>query len=165
MSDHAPTAAALHARIQALSISLLQRFQGLLATAHDDAEDGPEGNGTGPLPGSTAPTLSPEEVASKQLDIEVGTTALIRTAEEIMVLTRGMKELWVFGGLDAVGAQEGGVDQAGARELGDEVRRVRAGLEGWLEERLQGVTAGEKEANGGGKNGATAKEGEMSVDG
>lgn len=159
MTDHAPTAAALHARIQTLSISLLQRFQALLATAHDDAEDGPDGNGAGPLPGSTAPTLSPEEVASKQLDIEVGTTALIRTAEEIMVLTRGMKELWVFGALDAVGARDGGMGQEEKRELGEEVVRVREELEGWLERRL----VEEK----GGKGGEAAKEGqrEVSTDG
>ncbi|ETN39855.1 uncharacterized protein HMPREF1541_06081 [Cyphellophora europaea CBS 101466] len=128
-----PSAKYLQARISHLSLTLLQRFQALLDTAHDAAE-----GEDGPVPGSDAPSLSPEDVASKQLDIEVGSTALIRAAEEIMVLTRGMKELWLFGGLDTLAEVEGKGDGKGKEEerrrLLQEMAEVRGGLQKWLRE-------------------------------
>lgn len=157
MADTAPSAKYLQARISHLSLTLLQRFQALLDTAHDKAE-----GEDGPAPNSEAPSLPPEEVASKQLDIEVGSTALIRAAEDLMVLTRGMKELWLFGGLDTVGENEGGEEER--RRLAEEVRVVRRGLEGWLREYPHGEVEvevkGENEAEDGGVGG-----GEMNVDG
>jgi hypothetical protein len=141
MADTTPTATALQAHVKHLSIALLRKFQDLLATARDKApsdEKDDEGNDIddpGPLPGSVAPVLSPEQVASKQLDIEVSTTALIRAAEDIMVLTRGMKELWVFGGLDTVGENEGA--ERRRRDLVEEVGRVRGELGEWLGERMK----------------------------
>lgn len=154
MADTAPSAKYLQARISHLSLTLLQRFQALLDTAHDKAE-----GEDGPVPGSEAPSLPPEEVASKQLDIEVGSTALIRAAEDIMVLTRGMKELWLFGGLNTVGENEGREEER--KKLREDVAEVRKGLEVWLrdyqhEERREGEN---------GIKGETESEGGMNVDG
>ena len=62
----------------------------------------------------------------QQLQLQVDSAELVRAAEEVMVLTRGLKELWVFGGLDTVGVREG--------EGGLKVEEGRVGreLEGWV---------------------------------
>jgi Surfeit locus protein 5 subunit 22 of Mediator complex len=39
-------------------------------------------------------------IATDQFRMDVESTALIRAAEEVMVLTRELKDLWLFGGLD-----------------------------------------------------------------
>lgn len=44
--------------------------------------------------------------ATEQLSMDVESTALIRAAEEVMVLTRELKDLWLFGGLDTLHSQE-----------------------------------------------------------
>lgn len=152
MADTAPSAKYLQARISHLSLTLLQRFQALLDTAHDKAE-----GEDGPAPASEAPSLPPEEVASKQLDIEVGSTALIRAAEDLMALTRGMKELWLFGGLNTVGENEGGEEQR--RRLREDVVQVRRGLEKWLMDYPHEEREGEN-----GVKGDARSEGEMNVD-
>ena len=72
----------------------------------------------------------------QQLQLEVDSAALAKGCEEIMVLSRGLKELWVFGGLDTI-KSEG--DEGGKREREEEERRlvveergVREGMETFL---------------------------------
>lgn len=70
------------------------------------------------------------ETASKQLEIEIETNEIIRAAEEVMVLTRSLKELWLFGRLDTIDEQKR--VEAQMKALGREVREVRGELGTWL---------------------------------
>lgn len=54
--------------------------------------------------------------------MEVETAALIRAAEDILSLTRTMKEMWLFGKLETVGTNE-------AEERADESARGGGGVE------------------------------------
>lgn len=46
--------------------------------------------------------ISHMTTAMQQFQLDVESTALVRAAEEITVLTRSMKEVWLFGGLDTL---------------------------------------------------------------
>ncbi|KAI9369603.1 mediator complex, subunit Med22 [Aspergillus egyptiacus] len=85
--DSQPTAKALHNRINNNISQLLQRFENIMATATVE---------------STSHTTT--AVETYQLDVE--STALIRAAEDILSLTRIMKETWLFGKLDTLGEDE-----------------------------------------------------------
>ncbi|KAL5332909.1 hypothetical protein BJX70DRAFT_392604 [Aspergillus crustosus] len=82
-----PTSKALHNRINTDISQLLQRFENIMATATVE---------------STSHTTT--AVETYQLDVE--STALIRAAEDILSLTRVMKETWLFGKLDTLGEDE-----------------------------------------------------------
>ena len=69
--------------------------------------------------------------AKDQFKLDVESTALIRAAEEIMVLTRTMKELWLFGGLDTLEVQDGdGEQEKGARP--DDLKAVSKYLQEYI---------------------------------
>ncbi|EGC41749.1 conserved hypothetical protein [Histoplasma capsulatum var. duboisii H88] len=53
-------------------------------------------------------------IETYQLDVE--STALIRAAEDILSLTRSMKEAWLFGKLDTLGENERDVQRREALE-------------------------------------------------
>ncbi|CAL5875192.1 uncharacterized protein PFLUO_LOCUS9496 [Penicillium psychrofluorescens] len=82
-----PTAKALQNRINADISQLLQRFENIMATATVDNQ-----------------SYTSTAVETYQLDVE--STALIRAAEDILALTRTMKETWLFGKLDTLGEDE-----------------------------------------------------------
>ncbi|KAJ5986410.1 hypothetical protein N7451_010775 [Penicillium sp. IBT 35674x] len=90
--DSQLTAKALHSRINTNVSQLLQRFENIMATA------------TVQNPSHTATA-----VETYQLDVE--STALIRSAEDILALTRAMKEMWLFGQLDTIGEDERDVER------------------------------------------------------
>ncbi|EHL01412.1 putative Mediator of RNA polymerase II transcription subunit 22 [Glarea lozoyensis 74030] len=75
---------------------MLTRFRNLvmLANSQKSADDN----------GSKA---SREVAASEALAMEVETRALVRAAEDLLQLTREMKELWLFGPLREIGEGEG----------------------------------------------------------
>ncbi|KAL5357151.1 surfeit locus protein 5 subunit 22 of mediator complex-domain-containing protein [Aspergillus floccosus] len=81
---------ALHNRINTNISQLLQRFENIMATATDE---------------NTSNTAT--AVETYQLDVE--STALVRAAEDILSLTRAMKETWLFGKLDTLGEDEADV--------------------------------------------------------
>ncbi|KAK2774002.1 hypothetical protein FQN53_003866 [Emmonsiellopsis sp. PD_33] len=87
MDPQQPTSRALHARINTNVTQLLQRFENIMATATVDNSSHT----------STA-------IETYQLDVE--STALIRAAEDILSLTRTMKETWLFGKLETLGEDE-----------------------------------------------------------
>ena len=113
-----PSSRFLQSRINALSATLAKRFQNILQTAYDDEED---------------PAHSYVDIATEQFQVDVETQALIRAAEEIMILTRSMKEMWLFGGLNTV--KEGGQQDDGVDE--EEVKQVREGLNKWLQQKIE----------------------------
>ncbi|MCJ1316735.1 hypothetical protein MMC15_002056 [Xylographa vitiligo] len=78
------TSAALLDRANAPIAQLLRRFENIIALA----------------PIST-PSLTPTAVETYQMEVE--TAALVRAAEDILALTRALKEAWLFGRLDTLG--------------------------------------------------------------
>ncbi|KAK1139545.1 hypothetical protein N8T08_000685 [Aspergillus melleus] len=88
--DAQPSSKALHNRINTDVSQLLQRFENIMATATVE---------------STSHTST--AVETYQLDVE--STALVRAAEDILSLTRTMKETWLFGKLDTLGEDEADV--------------------------------------------------------
>ncbi|KAJ9605337.1 hypothetical protein H2200_009994 [Cladophialophora chaetospira] len=129
-SDAVPTAKFLQARITALSTTLIKRLENIFAAALDDAPtQTAAGNPSAP------PSLTETSVQQFQLDVE--STAVIRAAEEIMMLTRTMKEIWLFGGLDTLAADHGGKDMNGQNEaaqkkMAEDVRIVEEGFRKFL---------------------------------
>ncbi|BDD63062.1 hypothetical protein MAP00_008008 [Monascus purpureus] len=85
--DSQLTSKSLHNRINTDISQLLQRFENIMATATVENSNH----------ASTA-------VETYQLDVE--STALIRAAEDILSLTRSMKEAWLFGKLNTLGEDE-----------------------------------------------------------
>lgn len=84
MDTGTPSAAYLHGRINILTHQLRSRMVNIIRL-------------TKPPQHHTI-----VNTATEQLRIDVESTALIRAAEEVMVLTRELKDLWLFGGLDTL---------------------------------------------------------------
>ncbi|KAJ5151199.1 uncharacterized protein N7482_010451 [Penicillium canariense] len=117
--DTQPTAKQLHRpfapinethmnRINQDISQLLQRFENIMATA------------TVNNPSHTATA-----VETYQLDVE--STALIRAGEDILSLTRAMKEIWLFGKLDTLGEDEHDVKRG--KKLEEDVRAVEKAVQ------------------------------------
>jgi hypothetical protein len=131
----------LQSRISFLTTTLIKRFENILALSLDDITVDDEGN-------DTAAKVSIDTLANtkqQQLQMGIETAALVRGAEELLVLGRGMKECWAFGRLDVgLGGVEGDVGEGGdgkggeaerteEMELRREEERVREEMERWLE--------------------------------
>lgn len=69
---------------------------------------------------------------NKKLTVDLATTAMVRTAEELMVLTRTMKELWLFGDLDTLATDQSAEEKERTRKMHEDERAVVAGLQEWL---------------------------------
>ena len=95
-------------------------------------------------PASTEPTTqnltaSHTTTATQQFQLDVESSALVRAAEEIMILTRSMKDVWLFGGLDTLTSDHDGENTDGAQP--EDIRAVAE----YIQKRLgssedQGVT-------------------------
>ncbi|ETI19330.1 hypothetical protein G647_09162 [Cladophialophora carrionii CBS 160.54] len=130
-SDAVPTAKFLQARITALSTTLIKRLENIFAVALDDTASQTAG-------GSATPPPSLTETSAQQFQLDVESTAVIRAAEEIMMLTRTMKEIWLFGGLDTLatdhnGKDVNGQDEAAQRKMEEDIRIVEEGFRKFLE--------------------------------
>jgi hypothetical protein len=88
MDTGTPSAAYLHGRINILTHQLRSRMVNIIRLTKPPKHH----------------TIT--NTATEQLSMEVESTALIRAAEEVMVLTRELKDLWLFGGLDTLHSQE-----------------------------------------------------------
>ncbi|KAG5304210.1 hypothetical protein I7I50_11230 [Histoplasma capsulatum G186AR] len=84
-------------RINTNIAQLLQRFENIMATA-------------------TVENTSFTSTAIETYQLDVESTALIRAAEDILSLTRSMKEAWLFGKLDTLGENERDVQRREALE-------------------------------------------------
>ncbi|EGD87213.1 hypothetical protein H112_05749 [Trichophyton rubrum D6] len=104
MATQQPTSRALHARINADITQLLQRFENIMAAATVDN-----------------PSRTSSAIESYQLDVE--STALIRAAEDILSLTRTLKETWLFGKLETLGEDERDIQRR--EQLEKDVEAVR----------------------------------------
>ncbi|KIX03794.1 uncharacterized protein Z518_07347 [Rhinocladiella mackenziei CBS 650.93] len=120
-------------RISALSTTLIKRLENIFAVALDetDTQTAASTSDDAPAPAS----LTETSVQQFQLDVE--STAVVRAAEEIMMLTRTMKEIWLFGGLDTL-AQDHEKDQdskneAARQKMDENVRVVEEGFKRFLD--------------------------------
>lgn len=105
---------------------MIKRLENIFAVAL-----GTEGNADPSLP----PSLTDTSVQQFQLEVE--SNAMIRAAEEIMTITRTMKEIWLFGGLDTLAADHKSdkdpEDERRRRKLEQDVKVVEAGFKKFLE--------------------------------
>jgi len=121
------------ARITALSTTLIKRLENIFAVALDEtgAQASARAGGEAPPP----PSLTDTSVQQFQLDVE--STAVIRAAEEIMMLTRTLKEIWLFGGLDTLEQDhknDNNVhDEAQRKKMEEDIRVVEDGFKRFLE--------------------------------
>ena len=69
--------------------------------------------------------------AIQQFQLDVESTALVRAAEEIMVLTRSMKDFWLFGSLDTLTSDYNGEQESGAQL--DDIKAVAEYINNRLE--------------------------------
>lgn len=69
--------------------------------------------------------------AMRQFQLDVESTALVRAAEEIMVLTRSMKDFWLFGSLDTLTSDHNGEQEGGAQP--DDIKAVAEYINNRLE--------------------------------
>ncbi|KAJ5750920.1 hypothetical protein N7533_007948 [Penicillium manginii] len=90
--DTQPNAKALHTRINTDISQLLQRFENIMATA-------------------TAQNTTHTSTAVETYQLDVESTALVRAAEDILSLTRTMKEMWLFGKLETIGENERDIER------------------------------------------------------
>jgi len=98
-------------REQGLIDSLLVRFKNIVELA--------------PMPEGE---VTKEVAAAQAFQMEVETTALIHAAEDLLRLTRELKEMWLFGPLRGLG--EGEEDG----KMGEDVRKVGEMVETLLNE-------------------------------
>ncbi|KAI9780461.1 MAG: hypothetical protein M1839_006735 [Geoglossum umbratile] len=100
------TSTALLERSGTYVIQLLKRFEAILALAPVEGKDR---NAT----------------AVEAYEIEVQTAALVRSAEDILSLTRSLKEAWLFGQLNSVGGTQGTPQtDDDARAVGEALQRL-----------------------------------------
>ncbi|KAJ5325777.1 uncharacterized protein N7506_008879 [Penicillium brevicompactum] len=128
--DSQPSAKALHNRINTDVSQLLQRFENIMATAtvklifiellcnlyqltHSQVNN---------------PSYTSTAVETYQLDVE--STALIRASEDILGLTRTMKETWLFGKIDTLGENERDVQRR--EKLEEDAQAVKKAIDGGL---------------------------------
>lgn len=113
----------LTARIEVLTKMLIRRFGDILEVAIT-----PTDNHEGPEPPSLVDT------ANKQLTVDTATMSLVRAAEELMVLTRTMKELWLLGDLDTLVVDQTEEEKEKRRKTQQDEEMVVKGMLQWLEQ-------------------------------
>ncbi|KIV95121.1 hypothetical protein PV10_02808 [Exophiala mesophila] len=129
MADTAPSAKFLQARISTLTTTLIKRLENILAVAvnPDTMADSTDA--------SLPPSLTETAVQQFQLDAEA--QSLIRACEDIMMLTRNMKDLWLFGGLHTLTGDDTDDKTPGAvqekRDMEEDARMVEQGFQRFLE--------------------------------
>ena len=72
------------------------------------------------------PSLAQTKMDQVRMDVEV--EALVKNCEDLLRLSRLLKEGWVFGGLDTITEARGKDEKAEIEEW----KKAREGMEGWL---------------------------------
>jgi len=126
-----PSARYLQARIAVLRDTLLSRLEDILAlclTHSSSKKDDSDAADRAPTP----PPPSLVEIVDNQLMVDTATNSMIRAIEEFMVLTRTMKELWLFGGLDTLDVNLSEEEKEKRRKLREDEEFVVGGMQEWL---------------------------------
>jgi len=104
-----PTTSSLVDREERAIAALLTRFKNLISLAAEPAEDGA--------------TL--EVAAAQSFQMEVETNAMVQAVEDLLRLTRELKEMWLFGPLREIGEGEGeGSMDEDSKKVGEMVREL-----------------------------------------
>lgn len=119
-SSGVPSAEYLRSRASALTRIMLTAFEDILSVGHDDEDD------TENFERSNVNT------AARQTAVDVATNKIVRAAEEYMVLTRTMKELWLFGGLGTLQSDQTDEDKEKTRQMQQDEKDVVEGMRKWL---------------------------------
>lgn len=119
-SSGVPSAEYLRSRASALTRIMLTAFEDILSVGHDDEDD------TENFERSNVNT------AARQTAVDVATNKIVRAAEEYMVLTRTMKELWLFGGLDTLQSDQTDEDKEKTQQMQQDEKEVVEGMRKWL---------------------------------
>ena len=110
--------------------TLIKRISNIFEAALDNAEGA---DGAIARKGTSHTTA-----AYEQFQIDVESTALVTAAEEVMVLTRSLKDIWLFGGLDTLRTEDS--DAGGARP--EDVKAVADYIQKYVQ-----TQAGEEKAS------------------
>ncbi|KAE9367853.1 hypothetical protein N431DRAFT_429167 [Stipitochalara longipes BDJ] len=103
------TSSGLIDRQQRAVAALLTRFKYLVDLAATPVEDG----------------ATKEVAAANAFRMEVESSALVRAAEDLLQLTRELKEMWLFGPLRGIGEGEGeGKMDEDAKKVGEMVEAL-----------------------------------------
>lgn len=114
------------ARIDTFTRGIIFALQHILdAAANKNPEDTPED-----LEEKGPPSLS--STADAQLKIDTATMDIVRVAEEFMILSRTMKELWLLGKLDTLVDPDDTVENARVEQLTTDEDYVVRGLQEWF---------------------------------
>ncbi|KAI5307275.1 hypothetical protein KEM56_001086 [Ascosphaera pollenicola] len=108
MDPLSPSAHLLHTRISANVTQLILRFENIMAAA-------------------TVENTSHTSTAVETYQLDVESTALIRAAEDMLAITRMMKEAWLFGKLETLKEDERDVQRR--EKLEQDVRAVKEIIE------------------------------------
>lgn len=117
------------ARISTLTTTLIKRLENILAVAVT----------TDPFQSGTDAALPPSltDTAVQQFQLDAEAQSLIRACEDIMMLTRHMKDLWLFGGLHTLTGDDPDDKTPGAlqetRKMEEDARIVEQGFQRFLE--------------------------------
>lgn len=115
-------------RIHFLRKILLTEFENILAVAlprngrSDDADT--------QAADTEAPSLA--EIAEGQLMIDTASNQMIRAIEEFMILTRTMKELWLFGELNTLASDQTEEEKTKLKQMEEDEAFVTQGMQEWL---------------------------------
>ncbi|KZF21507.1 hypothetical protein L228DRAFT_261673 [Xylona heveae TC161] len=106
MADTARSSSVLLDRVGVDTVQLLRRFENIIALAPIEGKDR---NGT----------------AMEAYQMEVETAALVRAAEDVLSLTRSLKEAWLFGELKTIGESEAAATtETNAQAVGEAATRL-----------------------------------------
>ncbi|GLI78805.1 hypothetical protein PoHVEF18_007126 [Penicillium ochrochloron] len=98
----------VHQRVNNDVAELLKRYENIMACANVER-------------------TSHAAIAAESTQIDVEVNAIVRAAEDILSLTRSMKEAWLFGTLDTLGESSQDVERN--EKLGEDVKAVEKAVE------------------------------------
>lgn len=120
VSSGVPSAEYLRSRGSALTRIMLTAFEDILSVGHDGEDDVENFE------------RSHVNTAARQTAVDVATNKIIRAAEEYMLLTRTMKELWLFGGPDTLHSDQDDEEKEKTRQMRQDEKEVVEGMQKWL---------------------------------
>ena len=130
-----PSSAFLRSRLETLRTSLLEHFQYILESSQsgakvmqvsrDPANDRVYDESV-EVDETRKPSLAQTKMDHVRMDVEV--EALVKNCEDLLGLSRVLKEGWVFGGLDTIKKRDEKEEEKEAEEWGE----AREGMKEWL---------------------------------
>ncbi|KAF9637890.1 putative actin-binding cofilin tropomyosin type protein [Lasiodiplodia theobromae] len=127
--------AALQERSQKLAAALVKRFENIVALASPDSKDyNTTANKKWQMEVETAALVKrpPRPHLPKLSRLQFEAPSPIRATEDILTLTRQMQELWLFGNLNTLDAN----DKQNVERMEQDVKAIIAAIEGLAKETL-----------------------------